>query len=404
MKEKLIIKNFGPIKSVDLDLGKITVLIGEQATGKSTIAKVLAVCRYFSYIVNYAIEINKQDKFNDNEQFLNGLRNWGIDTYLTDKSEITYKCPLYKFEFKNNLVTEYESVVGTNDYKKEFFETVTKITDESKSFKKLLNQLQSLKTDELKDLEDNNIEVFGYEWTPNENFYRLNVKKVMDNPLFIPSERGIQSMSLGKDLLISDALQDELSKLSKIVRGFNIEMIIEPLSLTYKNQNGLGYIKKDNEDNFHTLHNGASGFQSTIPIVLAIRFYNEFDKRKRTFIIEEPEINLFPSTQKKLMAYFVKNVNKNKHSFIIPTHSPYFLSAINDYLLAYKKGQLNEIETGKIIHKDYWLNSDDISCYQLKNGKAESIIDTKSGLISDNIIDDASDKMNDEFENLLDIR
>ena len=45
MREKLIIKNFGPIKSVDLDLGKITVLIGEQATGKSTIAKVLSICR-----------------------------------------------------------------------------------------------------------------------------------------------------------------------------------------------------------------------------------------------------------------------------------------------------------------------------------------------------------------------
>ena len=53
MKEKLIIKNFGPIKSVDLDLGKITVLIGDQATGKSTVAKVLSICRYFSYIVDY---------------------------------------------------------------------------------------------------------------------------------------------------------------------------------------------------------------------------------------------------------------------------------------------------------------------------------------------------------------
>ena len=51
-KERLVIMNFGPIKSVDLKLGKMTILIGEQATGKSTIAKVLSVCRYFSYIVN----------------------------------------------------------------------------------------------------------------------------------------------------------------------------------------------------------------------------------------------------------------------------------------------------------------------------------------------------------------
>jgi len=162
--------------------------------------------------------------------------------------------------------------------------------------------------------------------------------------------------------------------------------------------------QKKNEDVFYKLSNGASGYQTSIPIVLGIKFYTEIDKRKRTFIVEEPEINLFPSTQKKLMAYFIKNVNNNKHSFIIPTHSPYFLSAINDYLIAYKKGKLNESETSKIINKDYWLNIDDISCYQLKNGEAYNIIDKKSGLISDNIIDDVSDEMNDEFENLLDIR
>ncbi len=42
MKEKLIIKNFGPIESVELKLGRFNVLIGENSTGKSTVAKVLA--------------------------------------------------------------------------------------------------------------------------------------------------------------------------------------------------------------------------------------------------------------------------------------------------------------------------------------------------------------------------
>ena len=43
MPEKLIIQNFGPIKHVELDLKKVNVLIGDQGTGKSTIAKVLAI-------------------------------------------------------------------------------------------------------------------------------------------------------------------------------------------------------------------------------------------------------------------------------------------------------------------------------------------------------------------------
>ncbi len=388
MKETLIIKNFGPIKSIELDLRKINVLIGEQATGKSTIAKVLAVCRYFSYIVDYRREeVDKQGEFDINIQFFEGLRNWDIDSYLTEKSEIIYENSLYKFEYKN--------VSKEVDY--------TRINPISipNDFSKLLTQLKDLKKDELKGNRDDLFAIL--DWTPNENFYRLNVKKIMDNPLFIPAERVAQTLS-GKNALVSNAIQDELFKINKIVRTHKNEILIEPLSITYKNTNSIGYVKKNNEESFYTLHNGASGYQSAIPIVLAVKYYNEVEKRKRTFIIEEPEINLFPSAQKKLMAFFIKNVNENGHSFIIPTHSPYFLSAINDYLLAYKKGQINEKETNEIIKKEYWLNIEDVSCYQLKNGKAYPIIDKKSGLISDNIIDDVSDDMNDEFENLLDIR
>ena len=82
MKEKLIIKNFGPIKSVDLDLGKITVLIGEQATGKSTVAKVLSICRYFSYIIDFSEQRERLSEFSNNLQFMKGLKDWGVDDYL----------------------------------------------------------------------------------------------------------------------------------------------------------------------------------------------------------------------------------------------------------------------------------------------------------------------------------
>jgi predicted ATPase len=408
MKEKLIIKNFGPIKSVDLDLGKITVLIGEQATGKSTIAKILSMCRYFSYIVNYVIDIDKQNEFHTNEQFFNGLKDWGIDDYLQDESEIFYRNELYAFEFKNKLVTEYETVVTIDDLKKQYYLTETKISSNSTIFTKLLKELENLKKDEEASNRISEREVlYAYEggsWTPNENFYRLNAKKVMDNPLFIPAERGFQSLSVGKDSLVSDAIQDELFKINRIVRGYKKETQIKPLSIVYKNINNIGYVKKIKDKEFFTLHNGASGYQSTIPIVLAVKYYNEVERRKRTFIVEEPEINLFPSVQRKLMSFFVENINNNGHSFLIPTHSPYFLSAINDLLIAYKKGQQNEKETGKVIKEDAWLNPTDLSVYELKNGEADDIFDKNLGLISDNIIDDVSDEMNEEFERLLDIK
>ena len=44
--QKIVIKNFGPIEDAEIDIKKILVLIGEQASGKSTIAKLI-------YFLNY---------------------------------------------------------------------------------------------------------------------------------------------------------------------------------------------------------------------------------------------------------------------------------------------------------------------------------------------------------------
>ena len=41
--EKLYIKKFGPIHEAEISINKTTVLIGEQGSGKSTIAKLYAL-------------------------------------------------------------------------------------------------------------------------------------------------------------------------------------------------------------------------------------------------------------------------------------------------------------------------------------------------------------------------
>ena len=402
MKERLVIKNFGPIKSVDLGLGKMTILIGEQATGKSTIAKVLAVCRYFSYIVNYSIRIDRQNQFHINEQFYDGLVEWDIKDFLKNDAYISYKNSMYEFEFKSELVVENEDVGEGQNYKKEYFKCLTNIKSVSAEFSTLLTQLDDLRTEEYLQKKQE-VEFFHpFAWSPNENFYRLNVKKIMDNPLFIPTERVLQSISFSNNLLISEALQNELYKLNRIVRGWNIEMLIEPLSLLYKNQYGLGYTKKEGEEEYHLLHNGASGYQSTIPIVLALKFYN----KKRTFVVEEPELNLFPKAQKKLIEFFVENINRNGHSFVLPTHSPYILSSINNLVYAYCIANINDgvfrDRVKEIIPEKYWLNPDDISVYYLNDeGTNTDIFNRQENLINTDYIDSVSRVISKEFDELL---
>ena len=79
MSEKLIIRNFGPIKDIELELKKFNVIIGENATGKSIVAKVLAVCKYFSYIKGTNV-IEAQNR----SCFLGGLVSWGLEEFLKE--------------------------------------------------------------------------------------------------------------------------------------------------------------------------------------------------------------------------------------------------------------------------------------------------------------------------------
>lgn len=396
MKEKLIIKNFGPIKSVDLDLRKMNVLIGEQATGKSTIAKVLSVCRYFSYIVNFTSDKNKLDSFSHNFEFRKGLENWGVDEYLTKDSKITYENRLYLFELK----------AEPHIKKKKYFETHTRIKANDNSFRSLLNQFFSLRKDELKDSNDDFFELLN--WTPNENFFRLNVKKVMNNPLFIPAERGFQSLSVGKDSLLPDAIIDELAKINRIVRGYNAEIDIKPLDIVFRNENGLSKVKKPDDDIFYFLHKGASGYQSTIPTYLAVKFNNDLKVNSgRTIIVEEPELNLFPATQKKLIEFFVASINKYGNQFLLPTHSPYVLTTLSNLIYAHKIGHLEggkfTSKVDEMIPKESWIDVNDISVYYLKNGMAENMVNVEECIINLDDLDNVSEDINEEFDALLDL-
>jgi len=128
------------------------------------------------------------------------------------------------------------------------------------------------------------------------------------------------------------------------------------------------------------------------------------------FVIEEPETNLFPDTQVKLIELLeskrklkVTDLNHGTFNFYT-THSPYILSALNNLLYAYKIGsdldinQQNRIS--KLIPKESWINSNDFSAYEIKNGRAKSIFRRRIGLVDENIIDSVSDKIMDEFRNL----
>ena len=46
-EERLIVRNFGPVNNLDIEIRPLTLFIGTQGSGKSTISKLLTICREF---------------------------------------------------------------------------------------------------------------------------------------------------------------------------------------------------------------------------------------------------------------------------------------------------------------------------------------------------------------------
>ena len=133
----------------------------------------------------------------------------------------------------------------------------------------------------------------------------------------------------------------------------------------------------------------------------------EIENRKKTFIIEEPELNLFPKVQKKLIEFMVESVNKFDNQFILPTHSPYILTSLENLMYAYKlgnakSGKLKE-KVSNIVNEKYWINPEDINAYYLNNGEAEDVMIREEYLIDKNHLDEISDVLGKTFDELIEI-
>lgn len=403
MKEKLVIKNFGPIKDVELELGRFTVLIGENATGKSTVAKLLSVCRYFSFIIG-----DESNGIFENP-FTIGLYRWGIGDYLKlDEKEgsfIHYTCKHYTLTVQYSH--ELESNYYQEDDKIDQYYTPRfsiKLIPLSVEFKNLLSELEKIKPESYKG-------GYGFvdeaSWIIPSSFFLNDVRNVMDNPFYMPTERGLQSVfSLGQTSIpnLDDSLYSYFSKVDGILRNFKGGVDISPLGIVYEDRNGQRFIKKKEENRFYLLKNSASGYQSTVPIILIFKHY-ELQKRAKTFIIEEPELNLFPVVQNKLMQHLVDKTMNYGNNTLITTHSPYVLTSLNNMMYAHQIGQTDPEKISKIIEKQYWINPDDVSAYIMKpDGTAENIVDDEIKQIKAEKIDEISREFNKKYDEMLDIK
>lgn len=440
-RAKLIVKNFGPLKDIEIEVREMVTFIGAQASGKSTLAKLISILE------------DEDFRSNHNLDFKSELQKYNILSYLNIDTHIKYEIlskeiSNYNFEYingnylknsiQNLLSVSKKGKISNEDIteatetlkyliasyinihnlflKKEFYNIFTndiqKVKFEIQFAEQRLNKLEIHKSDI-----DTIIEIFEKEKTL-ENYFFLISEIVNCFPnifqfdsIYIPSERNfihlIAENSLGllyNNVLIPKHLLNIGQEYQKAIQTIKeLPLTIIDKNFKYKREGKTSYIYHNKTEKVDLLES-ASGLQSVIPILLLVEYSKSLkDKYNFNFVVEEPELNLYPKAQHELIKYLVKNCLIDRKNLILTTHSPFVLASLNNLLLAFDKGQSKPKEVNKIIKKDSWLNPKNFIAYQLKNGKAYKIMDDKLGQIKENMIDIISDDFSNEFDKLLDL-
>lgn len=427
---RLYIRNIGPIKEIDLELKPVMVFIGPQSSGKSTLAKIISFCSWLEKDAVSRQSISYVDMEFVKTELLAFHK---LENYINEDSFIKYESNVISFEcdFKNLSLKRSEGFAEAFDGKIAYIPSERHVVN--------LPGIQSLS------FKKNNIRSFVFDWFDSHaNFTKekpleldgLNAKYYYDDA----KEQDVIEMNDGKVLPLDDAssgLQSStplyvyLKYLTKWIFE-NTQKISYEKEQRLQNALDIKYAdtalrKKRSKslDNPDEVYSNATFKQIARDLRLVISEMKSSDSPTeevtdylQTFldideslsrphytkiIIEEPEQNLFPETQSRLVRYIFKQIQAGRDNIVITTHSPYILSTLNNLIYAYNIGQEFREDVGAIIPSDVWVNYDDVAAYMLSKGTLVSMMDDELKQLKAEMIDEVSSELNEEYERLLDI-
>lgn len=408
---KIRIKNFGPIKDGYqgndgwLDINKVTVFVGNQGSGKSTIAKLISTFSWIEKALTRGVYDKKWFERKDINRFKSQFLPYHRLGFADTKKDDTY--------LKPNSIVEYQ---GDAYYIK--YEKGTMLITETSNGIYSLPQI-----------------------------------------MYVPAERNFLTyIKDAGELRLSGALRDfntEYEKAKNSLKDFSLP--INNIDVEYNKQYDNLYLR--GKDYKIEITEAASGFQSFVPLYLVSSFLaksikvsesketmsskeklrfekgvqdiwnnknltdeqrtvaisalsSKFNKSSFVNIVEEPEQNLFPSSQWEMLQSLLEFNNMSiENRLILTTHSPYLISYLT---LSVKAGFLkSKIQTDdlkseleKIVSLNSTINSGGLSIYELdeENGTIHSL-ETYNGLPSDaNTLNEKLDESNELFAKLLEIQ
>jgi len=409
---RIRIKNFGPIKIGNIandgwiDIKKVTILIGNQGSGKSTVAKLIST---FTWIEKALVRGDYNKKWFERKnklqnQYLNYHR---LENYFKsndiDKTIIEYEGDAYSIIYKNGSLSINE--VGNNEYplpqimyvpaERNFItyvKTPKEIKFSSESLKEFLTEFDNAKND-MKGIEMLPINNLGIEYDKLND--TLNLKGDNYKVKLTEASSGLQS--LVPLYLVSSYLANSVKNQSESNK--------ETMS-----SDELQRFKKGVEEIWN--NNFMTDEQKRVALsVLSAKF----NKTAFINIVEEPEQNLFPTSQWQMLQSLLKCNSLNKgNKLIATTHSPYIINYLSiaiqgEYLENKIKKSSNKDnlipKLYNLIPKESLISAKNVVVYQLdeKDGSITKL-ETIDGIPSDkNYLNETLTESNLLFDSLLEI-
>ena len=435
--QKISIKNFGPVKKFEADVTDITLLIGPQASGKSTISKSIFIFKSLKdEILNYIYGDNLASFLPNDHRYHDLLRviKFNFAQYFGLKPDCAEFRIKYQYSSKKQI-TIYKSednldVKFSFTLENELNLLIKEILNYKIISQEQHNPFNSL--EELRELESNKRLQFSY--------FKSRIDQIFEethSSVFIPAGRSLMSTltdqlqeiknpdtldyftksfverinllktyftddltTLIQTRNISDDIGSDLSELlktllKKILKGkYRFNADIDKERIYFKNNQ---YVK---------LQYASSGQQESVWILLLI-FRYILDGTSVFMVFEEPEAHLYPETQSDIVELIGLLANVYNNQIIITTHSPYILSSFNNLLYAHQMGtnkvgdEREAVES--IVNSKSWIDPNRISAYFISENGYESIIDEELKLIQAEKIDTASSIINDKFNDLFNL-
>ena len=385
MNQQLYIKNFGPIAQMDIPLKPLMVFIGESGSGKSAILKLISLLKWVhkqnnlrTFFVKAGIAKKKSDYSRLNSEAL--LKTSGLSEFIRKDTEISFQIGDTLYQSKGKILT---------DTKLQGNLTLDKIAFVSEN-RGVLPDIYANKI-------PRNFKIPYYLEDTYNNFLtafeQLDKKEfpIESTDLILFQKKGILPQFFVKDKSVSNTFEMHLENSSSGTKtALFPEIIVSYLTQKYD----FGEVLTGAFNDF--LMSKIQQMQQ-MGNMEAVKNINSahFTTKTLSVFIEEPELSLYPSAQRRLINRLAKDcfpLDKEldrQVQLAFATHSPYIVNHLNLLIKAFDNSD-TRFTNGAAINYEH------LGVWKIDNGRLHDLKATDQHFID---VMDLSEDINEIYDN-----